>query len=290
MIGNSNDDFTLSVKDVTKRFGRGKQQFTAVNKISLEATTDSAIGVIGESGSGKSTLARMIVGFEKPTEGTITINGLPLEQWMANPTDLLEYRRIVQYVAQDTSSSFDPKKKMGESIAAPIRKLLKIHDKDEIVQRTETIVSELGLDVALCSHYPRQLSGGQRQRFALARSLVVSPKLLICDEVVSALDVSVQGAVLNLIKKESAKRGIGLVFISHGLPATAFISSDLMVMKQGDVVEAGSVQEVIEHPRHEYTKALLHAYSYGQSSSEQVLSEQSQGSNPSSKELGNELV
>lgn len=253
--------FTLSLREVSKDFGTGRQRFTAVHDISLQVGESSAIGIIGESGSGKSTLARMIVGFERPTRGSIEFDGRSVADWLSSKSSRLAYRRDVQYVAQDTSSSFDPRKTMYDAVSTPLRVLRGVRDRQETDRQLEAIAHELGLDPEMYSRRPHQLSGGQRQRFALARCLVVQPKLLICDEVASALDVSVQGAVLNLIKRSAATHRIGLMFVSHGLPATAFISSELLVMNQGHMVEYGPVSQVIENPEHEYTRELLAAYS-----------------------------
>lgn len=133
-------------------------------------------------------------------------------------------------------------------------------DRDEVTRRLYTVAEELSLDPELYHRYPHQLSGGQRQRFALARSLVVEPRLLICDEVVSALDVSVQGTVLNLIKRSISRHDMGLMFVAHGLPAVAFISDELIVMRRGEVVEKGSVARIVADAQHEYTRELLAAY------------------------------
>ncbi len=257
----SQEAFTLRLAGVRKDFGHRRRRITAVQPIELEVRSDSRLGVIGESGSGKSTLARMIVGLEKPTAGTIEFNGRPVVDWLSSRTGRLEYRRRVQYVAQDTSSSFDPRQTLFEAVATPLRFLCGVTDPHEVRSRLRRIADELALDPAMFGRRPHQLSGGQRQRFSLARALVVEPRLLICDEVVSALDVSVQGTVLNLIKSYVSRHGMGLVFVAHGLPAVSFISSELIVMKRGAVVERGNVAEVLAAPSHPYTRELLSAYS-----------------------------
>jgi ABC-type dipeptide/oligopeptide/nickel transport system ATPase subunit len=256
----SDQHFSLALRGASKDFGRGRKRFTAVQPLDLLVDENSAVGIIGESGSGKSTLARMIVGFDRPSSGTIEYDGRSVSDWLSKPSSRLEYRRNVQYVAQDTSSSFDPRKTLFEAVAVPLRILRGVTDRDEVRTRLLDVARELSLDPSLYNRLPHQLSGGQRQRFALARSLVVEPRLLICDEVVSALDVSVQGAVLNLIKRSIAKHRMGLLFVSHGLPATAFISSDLLVMKKGEVVETGSVARLVAAPSHPYTRELMETY------------------------------
>lgn len=252
-------DFELVLDGVRKDFGRGQRKVTAVQPVDLSVGADSKVGVIGESGSGKSTLARMIVGLEQPSSGTISYQGRPVAEWLATRADRLAYRQQVQYVAQDTTS-FDPRQTFFEAVSVPLRILRGVTDRREVRERLDAIADDLSLDPALYSRHPHQVSGGQRQRFALARSLVVEPRLLICDEVVSALDVSVQGAVLNLIKSHVTRHRMGLVFVAHGLPAVTFISSELLVMRHGVVVERGAVGRVVDAPQHAYTRELLDAY------------------------------
>lgn len=252
-------DFELTLTAVRKDFGRGYRKVTAVQPIDLSVNAHSELGVIGESGSGKSTLARMIVGLEHPTSGEISYQGRSVADWLSSRAGRIAYRQQVQYVAQDTTS-FDPRQTFFESVSVPLRILRGVDGSREIRDRLDAIAEDLSLDPALFSRYPHQVSGGQRQRFALARSLVVEPRLLICDEVVSALDVSVQGAVLNLIKRHVARHRMGLMFVAHGLPAVTFISSDLLVMRNGEVVERGPVERVVGDPQHPYTRELLDAY------------------------------
>lgn len=252
--------FALNLEGVTKEFGPRRKRFTAVQPLDLHVDGSSRVGIIGESGSGKSTLARMIVGLERPTAGSIVYNGRTVEDWLSGRTSRLEFRRSVQYVSQDTSSSFDPRRTMFDAVATPLRFLCGVTDRAEVRRRLHQVAEELILDPAMYDRYPGQLSGGQRQRFALARSLVVEPRLLICDEVVSALDVSVQGRVLNLIKRSVERHAMGLMFVAHGLPAVAFISSELLVMRHGAVVERGLVERVLDAPEHQYTAELLAAY------------------------------
>lgn len=253
--------FTLEIDGVSKEFGPRRKRFTAVQPIDLHVDGASRLGVIGESGSGKSTIARMIVGLEQPTTGEIRFNGRPVRDWLSRRQSRLEFRRSVQYVAQDTSSSFDPRRTMYDAVATPLRFLCGVTDKETVRQRLHDVAIELSLDPAMYDRYPSQLSGGQRQRFSIARSLVVEPRLLICDEVVSALDVSVQGRVLNLLKRSVARHEMGLIFVAHGLPAVAFISDELIVMRHGAVVERGAVDRILAGAAHPYTAELLAAYS-----------------------------
>jgi oligopeptide/dipeptide ABC transporter ATP-binding protein len=162
-------------------------------------------------------------------------------------------------VAQDTSSSFDPRRTLRDAVRVPVQRLCGLDSRaaDERVDRTLEL---LGLSPALAARRPAEVSGGQRQRFALARALVVEPRLLVCDEVVSALDVSVQGSILNLLKRYCRGQQAGLAFVSHGLPAAAFIADDLAVMHRGRLVEMGDTGGILDHPGHPYTASLLQAH------------------------------
>ncbi|WP_083884404.1 ABC transporter ATP-binding protein [Nocardia higoensis] len=237
--------------------GRGGSTHTAVDTLDLTITPEHRIGIVGESGSGKSTLVRMMVGLEHPTHGTVEYNGRSIAA-LGRP-DMRAFRRDVQLVAQDTSSSFDPRRTLRDAIRRPVLELLGKSARAADVLVDETVAA-LELDPALADRYPHQVSGGQRQRFSIARALVVGPALIICDEAVSALDVSVQGAVLNLLKAHCENNGAGLVFVSHGLPATAFIAEELIVMYRGVVVERGATADVLHRSKHPYTRALVDAY------------------------------
>jgi peptide/nickel transport system ATP-binding protein len=246
----------LAADGVVKTFRRGAAP--AVAGIDLEIGPDTALGIVGESGSGKSTLARMLAGLETPTSGRVVLDGEPVDGLLRSRTGRSDFRRAVQYIAQDTSSSFDPRRTLRDSVR--LLRLLGLGQK-AADDRVDEVLASLEVAPHLADRLPRNVSGGQRQRFAIARALVVTPRVLICDEVVSALDVSVQGAVLNHLRRHTVATGCGLVFVSHGLPATAFISSHLLVMKAGHVLEHGTVDQVVQNPQHDYTKTLLAAHS-----------------------------
>ena len=253
-----NDLTTIQFSQATKVFaGRGSASHTAVDSVDLLITAESRIGIVGESGSGKSTMVRMMVGLENPTGGGVEFMGRPISRLSRG--DMRQFRREVQLVAQDTSSSFDPRRTLRDAIRRPALELLGMGTK-EADAAVDATVNDLGLDPSLTERKPHQVSGGQRQRFAIARALVVNPKIIICDEAVSALDVSVQGSVLNLLKQHCEDNDAGLVFVSHGLPATAFISEELIVMYRGRVVERGTTEQVIFHSTHDYTSSLIDAY------------------------------
>lgn len=256
------DYVSLLAEGVSKVFGRRMTKVVAVKPLDFEFDSDSAIGIVGESGSGKSTLSRMFAGLEKSSTGTITFNSHEIHDMLSTRLGRIDFRRNVQYVAQDTSSSFDPRASLGDALATPLRVLCGVKG-SEAQDRMREIARLLRISPDHFKRYPREVSGGQRQRFALARSLVVRPRILLCDEVVSALDVSVQGAVLNMIKEYCRESRVGLGFVSHGLPATAFISDELVVMWHGEVVERGSTEQILHDPRHPYTQRLLGAYTSG---------------------------
>ena len=206
----------LVATDVTKVFGRRRsQRHTAVDGVSLTVESGQAVGIVGESGSGKSTFARILAGIELPTAGTVYFNDVPIASQLSGRDERLNLRRHVQMVAQDTSSSFDPLKTLRASVRTPVMRLLGF-SRAQADAKTDRVMADLELAPPLADRYPQHVSGGQRQRFALARALIVRPGLLICDEVVSALDVSVQGSVLNMLRRYCAESGAGLVFVSQG--------------------------------------------------------------------------
>jgi peptide/nickel transport system ATP-binding protein len=249
---------TLVVENVAKHYGlRRSSRVIALDGVSLSVGSDATVGIVGESGSGKSTLARILVGLETPSAGRVTFNGADVHAMSAAET--LEFRRTVQFVAQDTTSSFDPRRTLRDSVRLPAQKLTGL-DKAGADERVDETLHQLGLPLELADRKPSGVSGGQRQRFSLARAFVVRPRLLICDEVVSALDVSVQGSILNLLKAYCADEGAGLVFVSHGLPATAFVSKRLVVMHRGRVVEDSATSQALGEPLHPYTGQLLAAH------------------------------
>jgi peptide/nickel transport system ATP-binding protein len=258
MEGDSHES-TLRGINISKVYGRRNTAHVAVRPFDITVGSRSAIGVVGESGSGKSTLSRMLVGLESPTTGTVSLDGEDIAEMAKRPDTFRRLRRSIQYIAQDTFSSFDPRRKMRDSVALPLR-VLRGEVGSEAEDRIADMMRLLRLDPAFLNKQPHEISGGQRQRFAIARALVVRPRLLLCDEVVSALDVSVQGAVLNTITAYCRDNAVGLVFVSHGLPATAFVADELLVMSRGEVVEHRPTQDVLTAPAHPYTVGLLAAY------------------------------
>ncbi|OZC89817.1 peptide ABC transporter ATP-binding protein [Rhodococcus sp. 06-412-2C] len=249
----------IDAEHVCKSFDRRGSGSPAVDDISMKVTSSSAIGIVGESGSGKSTLVRMMCGLLSPTTGSVRYTGAELNGVLSSKAGRREFRSKVQYVAQDTTSSFDPRRTLRDAVRLPAVRLLGLDNRAADVRVDETLES-LEIHPSMADRYPSEVSGGQRQRFSIARALVVRPRILLCDEVVSALDVSVQGAILNMLRRYCIESECGLVFVSHGLPATAFIARDLVVMRNGVIVEQGSTDDVVERPQDPYTAELLDAY------------------------------
>lgn len=243
----------LSFSDVTIRFGGRRRGLTAVDRVSLTVPSGHVVGLVGESGSGKSTLARAAVGLTPVTAGRVLLDGQPLRHTLrAGP------RRRVQMVFQDPYSSLDPRMTIGASIAEAIPRgsLGRPADRPAEVARLLELV-ELAADSA--DVYPAQLSGGQRQRVALARALAARPDVIIADEITSALDVSIQGTVLNLVRDVQRRMKLSMLFISHNLAVVRHVSDYIAVMYLGRIVEYGRADDVLLDPQHPYTRELLAA-------------------------------
>lgn len=231
----------------------------AVDGVSLTLSRGCILGLVGESGCGKSTLAQMIVGLLNPTAGEIEWQDAGLKTMSGGATKL--YRRGVQMVFQDTHSSLNPRKRirtiLREAVAA--RGL----SKSAIAPRITQLLDQVGLDAQLLNRYPHELSGGQRQRVGIARALAMEPSLLVADEPVSSLDVSLQGQIINLLRELNEKLGLTIILISHDLAVVARVCDQIAVMYAGRVVESGVPDEVLTTPRHPYTQALLDAVPRG---------------------------
>jgi peptide/nickel transport system ATP-binding protein len=234
----------LRFDNVTVRYGRT----TAVDGVSLNVPEGAVVGLVGESGSGKSTLARAAVGLAPLTGGRITLGGEPV------PTR--GRRRPLQMVFQDPYSSLDPRMSVGESVAEAMPPGGSRAGRRAEVARLLALVH---LDPGCADHLPAGLSGGQRQRVAFARALAARPSVVIADEITSALDVSVQGAVLNLVRELRREIGLSMLFISHNLAVVRYVASHVAVLRRGQLVEQGPTATVLGEPEHEYTRQLLAA-------------------------------
>ncbi len=255
------DKEILVIKNLKKHFEIGGQTFKrdkeylkAVDGIQLEVLKGETLGIVGESGCGKSTLGNLIVGLLKPTEGEIYFEGTEISR--LKEKQLKKYRVHYQMIFQDPFSSLNPRMRLFDLIAEPLITHQKMK-KQELQQKVYQLMTDVGLDVSYADRFPHEFSGGQRQRIGIARALALQPKLIICDEPVSALDVSIQAQILNLLKELQEKYDLTYIFIAHGLPAVKYISDRIGVMYLGNVVELASKDELFERPLHPYTGGLL---------------------------------
>jgi oligopeptide transport system ATP-binding protein len=240
----------LAVSSLVKRFG----QVTAVDEMSFELMPGGSLGIVGESGSGKTTTARILAGLERPTSGTVTLDGRPVGA-RSRRARLWQARRL-QMIFQDPYGSFDPRQTIAQSIAEPLR----LHGEGGAKQhraRVDELLEQVGLSSRAGRSLPRDLSGGQRQRAAIARALAIEPRVLVLDEAVAALDVSIQAQILTLLDQLRGDTGISYVFVSHDLAVVRYITDTAIVMRHGRVVERGETEDILRNPRHPYTRLLL---------------------------------
>jgi peptide/nickel transport system ATP-binding protein len=237
----------LRFEDVTVRYGSGRSATTAVDGVSLTVPDGEILGLVGESGSGKSTLARAAVGLAPVSAGRVLLDDRPVPQTRPRP---------LQMVFQDPYSSLDPRMTIGASIAEILPPgMSRAARRDEVARLLELV----HLDASRAKEYPARMSGGQRQRVALARALAGRPQVLIADEITSALDVSIQGSMLNLVRELQPELGLSMLFISHNLAVVRYVAKRIAVMYRGRIVEEGPAEEVLGDPRHDYTRTLLTA-------------------------------
>ena len=229
----------------------------AVDDVSFQVMAGETLGIVGESGSGKSTLARAIIGLLKPTSGKVIWQEQDLTQFTKQ--DWLTERRNIQMIFQDPLGSLNPRMTVGEIVAEPLRTFHPELSRSERKQQVQAIMTKVGLQPNLINRYPHEFSGGQCQRIGIARALILKPKLIICDEPVSALDVSIQAQVINLLKQLQQELGLSLIFIAHDLAVVKHISDRVLVMYKGKKVEMATVDKLYGEPQHDYTKALLSA-------------------------------
>ncbi|RIX31346.1 ABC transporter ATP-binding protein [Amnibacterium setariae] len=226
----------------------------ALRGVDLDVVEGETLAIIGESGSGKSTLVRLLLGLDAPTAGTVRFDGRPVEPGSAAGTRWL--RRATGVVLQDPSSSLDPRMTVGRTIAEPLRAQGVDGDHRALVAAG---LRDVGLDPAFAARYPHELSGGQRQRVAIARAIVHGPRLLVGDEPLSALDVTVRAQVLELLRRLRADRGLTIVLVSHDLGLVQHVADRVVVMQEGAIVEQGATAAMLAAPQHPYTRALLAA-------------------------------
>ena len=243
----------LSVRNVRKTYG----SFEALKGVSFDLMPGETMAVVGESGSGKSTLARILLRLDEPDAGTAHWKGRDL--FALSPAELYKLRRDLQMVFQDPTQSLNPRMTVFQLISEAWVIHPDIVPKGKWRERVAELLVQVGLGPEHMGRYPHQFSGGQRQRIAIARALALEPQLIICDEAVSALDVSVQAQVIELLDKLRREMGIAFIFIAHDLPVVRDFADHVMVMQKGNIVELGTVRAVFETPRQEYTRALLSA-------------------------------
>ncbi|MCP5156157.1 MAG: ABC transporter ATP-binding protein [Ectothiorhodospiraceae bacterium] len=254
------DDHVLAVRALSKTYG-GRSSFLgvrsrgveAVRSVSLEVPRGRSVALVGESGSGKSTLARCIVGLEQPDSGAILLDGQDIAG--LSRAALRPYRHLVQMVFQDPFASLNPRQRVGDIIA--LGPTLRGVPRDVAWDRARELLDMVGLQREAVGRFPHEFSGGQRQRIGIARALAMDPKLIIADEPVSALDVSVQKQVLDLLDELRLELGLSMLFITHDLRVAAHVCEEIAVMRRGEIVERGSTARIFAAPAHEYTRALL---------------------------------
>ena len=253
--------FLLEIRDVTRRYALPREslfnppaEVQALRGVTLTVTAGRSMGIVGESGSGKSTLARLVMALEAPSSGSICFEGRDLNALSAD--ELRAARRDFQMVFQDPYGSLDPRRPVWRTVAEPAA-ALEGAKRTQQRERAAATLESVGLRADALDKFPHEFSGGQRQRIAIARALITKPKLIVADEAVSALDVSVQAQVLNLMADLRDEHGVTFLFISHDLAVVSHLCADVAVMKGGLIVEQGPVRQVLREPAHEYTRTLL---------------------------------
>ena len=248
----------VEVKHLKQYFGSKKNVVKAIDDISFDIFEGETFGLVGESGSGKSTTGRALLRLYKPTEGEILFEGKEIAN-LKKGKELLEFRKEAQMIFQDPYASLDGRMKVRDIIAEGID----IHGLAKTAEERDAMVDELletvGLNKEHANRYPHEFSGGQRQRIGIARALAVNPKFIVCDEAISALDVSIQAQIVNLLKRLQKEIGLTYLFIAHDLSMVKYISDRIAVMYRGRIVEMGSADCVYNNPQHPYTKSLLSA-------------------------------
>lgn len=247
----------LETVQLKKYFKTSKGNLHAVDDINLQVTEGATLGIVGESGCGKSTLGRTILRLTEPTEGQILFEGKDICK--LSKRELKDLRKSMQIIFQDPFSSLDPRKCVLDLIAEPLLVNKKEYTKSDVYTKAYELMDTVGLAERLAYSYPHELDGGRRQRIGIARALSLEPKFIVCDEPVSALDVSIQAQILNLLMDLQEEMGLTYLFITHNLSAVKHISDEIAVLYLGQCVEKAPTAELFQNPQHPYTKALLSA-------------------------------
>ncbi len=237
-------------------FGKSGAEVRAVDDVSLEIERGETLGLVGESGSGKSTLGRLVLRLIEPTSGEVFFEGKNI--LTASSSEMRCLRRDMQIIFQDPFGSLDPRMRVQDVLAEPFQ----VHEKltaDQIRMKTAELLGAVGLDGSALPRYPHEFSGGQRQRIGIARALALRPKLIVADEPVSALDVSVGAQIVNLLARLQREFELTYLFISHSMPVVRYLATRIAVMRFGNLLEVGTTEQVTKSPRHPYTRSLLQA-------------------------------
>lgn len=250
-------DVLLEVKNLTKYFKTKHGQLHAVDDVSFSIERGKTLGIVGESGCGKSTTGRAILRLIEPTSGQVILDGQDIAK--ISKRGLRKMRQDMQIIFQDPFSSLDPKKTVSELIAEPIILHKIFRNKEDVEKRVMELMETVGLAERLYNSYPHELDGGRRQRIGIARALSTNPKFIVCDEPVSALDVSIQAQILNILKDIQNELGVTYIFITHDLSVVYYFADDIAVMYLGKLVEKAPADELFANPQHPYTQALLSA-------------------------------
>ena len=254
----------LAVSNLNVIFNRGIKQrknkeLHAVKDVSFTLGQNETLGVVGESGCGKSTLARSILQLQNPTSGIIEFNGQSLSG--LNKHQQQQIRKDIQLIFQDPLDALNPRMTVAQIISEPLQNLASVLkeklDKKQIQEKLNQIIESIGLQQAHLNRYPHEFSGGQCQRIGIARAMIVNPQLLICDEPVSALDVSIQAQIINLLLDLKEQTQMSMIFISHDLNIVRQVSDKILVLYNGEIVESGNAEDIYQNPQHDYTKKLL---------------------------------
>ena len=243
---------------VTKKHfitGKVKEKYVAVKSASFDIEEGKTVGIVGESGSGKSTIGEIVGGLQEPTYGNVFYYGKNINN--LSDDEYEDYRKSVQFIFQDPKGSMDPNYKILDILSMPLITTNIAKNKSEAEKLIDKMLIRVGLDLNTKNKYAAEISGGQCQRAAIARALLVKPKLIICDEPVSALDVSIQAQILNLLKEVQKELNISYIFISHDIGVVNYMSDTILVMKNGTIVESGEAKNVLLNPKEKYTKKLI---------------------------------
>ncbi|HHJ5215160.1 TPA: ATP-binding cassette domain-containing protein [Staphylococcus aureus] len=254
-----NDEVLLSIKNLKQYFNAGKKnEVRAIENISFDIYKGETLGLVGESGCGKSTTGKSIIKLNDITSGEILYEGIDIQK-IRKRKDLLKFNKKIQMIFQDPYASLNPRLKVMDIVAEGIDIHHLATDKRDRKKRVYDLLETVGLSKEHANRYPHEFSGGQRQRIGIARALAVEPEFIIADEPISALDVSLQAQVVNLLLKLQRERGITFLFIAHDLSMVKYISDRIAVMHFGKIVEIGPAEEIYQNPLHDYTKSLLSA-------------------------------